>query len=88
MNKQQQLGSDSASDSQKQKRSVTGFQIFKNKNFNQIREENPHQETDLIVSYLQSMWNNQLTHEQREEFNQQAQQLQTTHQLAVKQTFD
>lgn len=54
------------------KHASTGYEIFENKNFNQMKAKYMHQSTQEIKDLILSKWNYQLNQDERNDFDAQA----------------
>jgi len=61
------------------KKCLTAFQIFENKNFNDVKQRMPHLSKREISDHLTAKWNHKLTQAERREFEQLADQSQQDH---------
>ena len=58
------------------KNPLTAYQIFENKNFNEVKQKWPHMTKREITDQISRMWNQKLKQAEREEFEGLAEQSQ------------
>lgn len=61
------------------KKPLSGYQIFENKNFNDVKQRMPHLSKREISEHLRAKWNHKLTQVERSEFELLADESQKDH---------